>query len=305
MIDQKVMDALLDTMAPLDNSDKYARNLFYGDQGSGKTILACSFGEKLLYVESDPEGWVSLDNHRELLRNGRIHRMRYQGISQLEAICEAIESGQEPFSNFDHLVLDTASNIALLDLDVVVRARAKKDPGKNEDFPTLPDFGHNTERMRRVFTRILGLPIHVTMTAHAREDKDEKSGIMYTRPDFTPKLRKSIGRMCHLIGYMTALGDSVDDGEGTEYTRLIQVHPTRNIEAKSRIKGLPTTIPNFDINAVLVPWLHRGGELAEDELVLDDGNTVPGEVVDDVSTGLEVESEPKSKQDKAVNNLSL
>jgi hypothetical protein len=226
--------------------------------------------------------------------------MKYQGISQIEAVCDAIEAGQEPFDSFDHIVLDTASNIALLDLDVVVKVRAKKDPGKNEDFPTQPDYGHNTERMRRVINRLLTLPVHITMTAHAREDRDERTGVIYVRPDFTPKLRKSIGRMCHLIGYMTATG-GVDDASDAEYVRKIQVHPTRQIEAKSRIKGLPPVVDNINLNKIMKDWLRTGqGELAPN---------MDSDISKDVVVGELVESSPELIEEKPAtkpaSNLSI
>lgn len=257
-----VLQNLLDSMAPLDETAKYARTLFYGEPGSGKTVAACSFGERILYVESDPMGWVSLENHPVL--KSRVHRMPYQGLSQLEAIAQAVEEDIPFFRQFDHIVLDTFSNMANLDLDRVVATRAAKDKGKSEDFPTQPDYGFNTERMRKVLNRILVLPVHVTMTSHQREDKDERTGRMYIRPDFTPKLRKTIEGFCHLIAYMVATGEGVDDDGEVKYSRTAQFHPTRGITAKSRIGGLPVTQKDPDIGKIINDWLAKGGTVSKE-----------------------------------------
>lgn len=264
-MDEKILSMLLETMIPMDNAQPYFRGLLYGESGTGKTLQATGVGNKILYIESDPEGWVTLMDYPE--HKAKCTRMVYQGLSQLDAVSQAIEEGLPEFAMYDCIVLDTLSHIAVADLDVVLKVRSGKDAEKDPNVATLPDMGATTERVRRSLTRMLKLPIHVVMTSHVREDTDNRTGLVSTRPSFMPKMRKDVERMCHLIGYMTAIS------QGEEYVRRMQVHPTRSIAAKSRIGGLSVVqdIDNPDAVANIVnEWLASGAVEKEPESVKED-----------------------------------
>jgi hypothetical protein len=248
-MDQKILDALLETITPLQETETYVKVLLYGEAGVGKTVLACNFGEKVILVDS-AEGWVSLINHPEVEK--KVQRIQYQGLSQLDAICDAIIEGHLVC---DTLVLDEASGIAVLDLDTVLKARSDKDASKDPNIPTQPDFFSNTERIRRAMSRILRLPCNVVLVSHQREDRDERTGRTFIRPAFTPKTRQSIVQLCHLVGHLTA--NELTDEDGTTYVRKLQVQPTAVITAKSRIGGLPTVIDNPDFNTMFASWQDR------------------------------------------------
>ena len=248
------LDALRESLSAMDKEKPYFKALIYGPSGVGKTVLAATAGKNFLLVDSN-DGWVSLINHPELRSNGT--RMPYEGLSQIEAICDAVEKQEAPFNGFDTIIIDEASTISVLDLDVVLASRSKKDPSKDPNIATLPDFGANTERCRRAFNRLLSLPVNVILTAHVREDKDDRTGTMYIRSSFTPKLRQNILRLVHICGHLTMNEETNKDGE-TVFVRKLQLTPSRNIEAKSRLE-LPSFIENPDLGVIISDWVDSDG----------------------------------------------
>lgn len=256
-MDEKVLEALMGTIASMDEVDPYAKFLIYGESGTGKTVLASTaVQERGLFIDA-VEGWVSLVNFPEL--RSKMHRMVYQGRSQIDSICDAIEEGIEPFASYDTIILDEVSTMATLDLDVVLAANSQKIADKDPNVPTQPDFNANTERMRRTLSRLLKLPVNVILVSHVREDKDARTGVMYTRPSFTPKLRTTIAGFMHVIGRLTVDEQSGPDGD-TIYVRKLQVRPTVQITAKTRIGGLPVFITDPNLGDLIKDWQATGSK---------------------------------------------
>jgi len=283
----KMFDALLETMVPMDDERPNAKILIYGDSGVGKTVLAASAGNKVLWIDST-DGWVSLMNHPEL--RAKCHRMKYQGLSQIDTLCDAIDAGVEPFASFDTIVVDELSSIAVMDLDRVLESRSKKQADKDPNVPTQPDFFANTERMRRAVTRLIQLPMNVILVSHVREDKDERTGRTYIRPSFTPKLRTTIKQMCHIVGHLTVMEVVNKDNDTVEYLRKLQVQPTLSIDAKTRIGGLDPIIENPDLGKIITEWQESGGNEVDVTVVLPEEPPVAETDIPsvDVPSGLEI-----------------
>lgn len=282
-MDQKRLEALLNTITPIDEIEPYFKGLIYGEAGVGKTVLACMYGDDILYVDS-ATGWVSCMNHPEIMQK-RIQRMEYKGLSQLDAVVEAVMDGRLPFQP-KTVILDEGSSMAVKDLDVVLRARAAKDSDKDPDVPTRPDFFANTERVRRTLSKVLALPCNVLILAHVREDKDESTGRMYTRPAFSPKTRQTIVQECHLVGYLTA-NEIKSDGEEVRYLRRLQVHPSARITAKTRIDGFPTVIDSPDLNVMLEGWTKRVSDIEPEIPKEPDGPVSESSVNEDENISME------------------
>lgn len=277
-MDARVLQALLDSKFPMEESTKYFKALIYGDPGSGKTVTLGAIGNKILHIEADPEGWQSLFNHDELVVPGRMEKMKYLGVSQLEYLAEAFTEGIPEFAQFDTILIDTGSNIAALDLDTVTKVAIEtiEKKGKGKQGPRPFDFDddmwanykQNAHRVRMAFLKLFMCPVNIVMTAHAREIENKANGKIKTVPDFSPKILASINGMTSLIGYMTAIGQGVDDDGKVKYTRKIQVHPTMTIVAKTRIGGLPPVIDIkdiFDLRKIVDRWQATGGALLEEK----------------------------------------
>lgn len=266
----KYTEALKASMVEMNSVQPAAKIMIYGESGVGKTVAAsevahaiCPPGKQILYIDA-VEGWVSLLNHPGLTDN--VKRMEYQGISQLEYLAEALPV-DEFFQQFGVIVIDEFSTIAKFDLDTVLKARAKADPGKDVDVPTQPDYLANTERVRRAFMKLAKVNIHQIYLSHVREDKDEKQKTM-TRPALMPKLSQTIREGLHVVAYMTATEKTVDDKP--VYVRALQTHPSRTIVAKSRVGGLGIHCTISTFNKVLVEWLKGNIETQEVQDVVED-----------------------------------
>ena len=258
------VDDLLATMVP-DEHKPYARFCFYGDEGSTKTVTACSVGEpdrETILLESDPEGYVSLYNHPEIYympdgKTKRIRRFRYEGLSQIDAFVEFISDPR--FDSADTIVVDTASGIVNSDLDIITERRFKGQK-IDEEVPDWPAYRLNQDRVRRAFTPLMEVEKHIVLTSHARAEKD-KTNIVRTTLDMPQAVRKHLTRMCHLVGYLTAEIQEAEDS--VLYSRRMQVHPTKLITAKSRIGGLPVVIEDPDVREIRRNWIASGAGLTE------------------------------------------
>lgn len=250
------------------------KGLIYGDPGAGKTALGASIGDKMLYVAADPAGHESLFNHPELGLGTRIKTIKYQGISQLEALADIFVEGGTEYDIYDTVMIDTMSNVASLDRDVVTKVKMAK---KKDDFTwedqQWPIYNENTLRVTTALLKLMLAPVNVVMTAHSAER--EVNGRQVTRPKFSPEILAAISGQCSMIAYMTANEAGVDSDGSVKYTRRIQYHPTRSIVAKTRIGGLPASedLPNNKDNTlngsrlrqIHLKWQALGGNLTAHE----------------------------------------
>jgi hypothetical protein len=182
---------------------------------------------------------------------------------------DAIREGFDIFGNVGCVIFDELDSMQGNDLDIVAQASTEANHGPDD--VTWPDFNKNTVRVRRTMREFLKLDINVMAVAHDGEGKDRR-GVPIQRPDFTPKLSKVLLEFMHLCGYMTA--EVKRGGEGNEYTRLVQVHPTGNLITKSRVGGLPVKVSNHELITGIIEW-QKG--IREDVLV----ESVPVELESD------------------------
>jgi AAA domain len=282
-MNKDLVDGLIASMQDLETRPPYFKGMIYGESGVGKTILAFKIAQAITpkdqyiaYIDT-VEGWVSALNHKEEHLLNRCKRFKYQGLSQIAALVEAIDTGVEPFNEIGCLIVDEASTVSRLDLDVALKARARTTQDKDIDSPTWPDMNINTHRMRLNMLDLLAKDFHVILTSHVREDTDKRTGKVYTRPDFMPQISKSIREMVHLVGHMTASISSTEDGEA-QYNRSIQVYPTDHIVAKTRVGGMGLDATSEELCIAIPEWIKGDREDLDNNTPLKDTDTlVPDE----------------------------
>lgn len=265
-MDPKKLDALMSSIYDEGDYTAYAKILLYGDPGAGKTTLGASIGRKILFLVADPGGWQALQNHPGLGLGTRVIPMKYRGISQLEALAEAFDEGHPKFAEYDTVMLDTLSNIAAMDLDIVQRQKMKKEGDEfDHEKHMYGVYNQNALRVKAAMLKLFLAPVNVIATAHMREVENKSTGVMKTTPMFSPAIFAAINGHCSLIGYMTANEAGVDSDGSVKYKRKMQVHPTRTIVAKTRIGGLPAVLENPNLKKIVADWQAKGGKLIQHE----------------------------------------
>ena len=285
-MDSARLEALVELFFEEDEPDYY-KGLIYGRGGVGKTVTAGSLFDRILYLSVDPGGYTSFRNHPQLGWKTRIKPMRYKGLSQLEALADAFLEREEHFTEFNHLIIDTATNTGVLDLDLITKERIKYKKKKGDEFDFMDDmlgvYNQNTFRLKAAYLKLMLAPVHITLIAHDRnfDDKDD-TGYKLIQPKFTPEVYKSIESYCTQVIRMTATRQKGSDDDGTPvYTRRMQFHPSGNIVAKSRIGGLPIIQENTNLKEILDKWLNEGTPLSP----LDD-KTIENQKLELTSFGL-------------------
>lgn len=257
-IDPKLVAALVAKRESLSSKRANLKMLLYGESGVGKTVAAMQIAQsvtpkdKTIEVLDHLEGWTSLLNHKGL--TDRADRQQYEGLSQIEALGNAIKAKAPPFDKVGTVILDEFSAMTKSDLDVVLKTRAANDSSKDPSVPTQPDFYSNTERSRRAITGLLQANINVIAVAHQREDK-LSNGRVVTRPAFMPAFSETFRQMMHIVAYLSA-EEFINDEDGSQYfKRSFQVHPTTSINAKSRVGGMPVSVTSDVLIEAIVQWM--------------------------------------------------
>lgn len=121
MSDDPILDALLDSIAPPDES-RWLKICIYGPPGVGKTILAAT-APSPMFVDVE-NGYVSVHNHPELLAASK--RMRFMGVKAVERLAERLDRPE--FATWDTVVIDTATALQDRALKEITIAQHKKTP---------------------------------------------------------------------------------------------------------------------------------------------------------------------------------
>jgi len=106
---------------------------------------------------------------------------------------------------------------------------------------TLPDYGANTNQMRKIVRAFRDLPMNVIFTALAKEVKDDVTGEMSTKPALTDKLAEDTLGYLDIVGYYYTKQNKDDENK---LDRILQVQPFKNRTAKDRSGRLGNGVLN-------------------------------------------------------------
>lgn len=242
---------LLNRIAPVGEKPGPFKGLIYGPKGVGKTVFCCRAPNCIL-IAAEP-GQRSLMNHPELLR---VPVLPVKSFNDLDEVAWAKREGdldtwaaekfglEEPIVTF---IIDTASELAVKTASELLDKAWLRDQTRNRFMVSQAEYRVRNELFRRLTADYVDLGVHFILTAHESEVKDESDGRLYLRPDLSDTMATSIGGLVDLQGRLTL---EPGEKEGT-YDRVLQVHPTRRVDAKTRIGGLPLTIRNPSIKDII------------------------------------------------------
>lgn len=226
--------------------------MFYGPMGTGKTTLAVGLAQRLtktgriLYLDSS-DGWVSLNNFPDLKIG--VTRLRYGSYDDIMGIAQSLQKRVKGFEDFDCIVIDEASTIAegVLDEVIIDKHGSVTEEAEGKDYRPM---GQLVMAALNKLHQTEGL--HIILVAHDKERPDHRK-VIITGPGFSPMLGKSIGKLMHVVGYVS--NTITGSANAPVYQYLIQCQPTKLIQAKCRIGGMPVSVEVGDAVEIIAGWV--------------------------------------------------
>lgn len=206
--------------------------LIYGEAGVGKTWLAGSASRvpamrNVLYVDAEA-GKTTLREHPD------VEIAPAKRWNDYVAIYSALKAGGH---NYRTVVLDSLSEILEQCKDQVM-AEMKLDPdneARDEDIPSIREWGKLQVRMLRLIRLYRDLPMHVIFIAHA-ERVQLKTGKHKWMPMLNGKMQMKVPQIPDIVFFM--YNQEVDG----EQKRLMLTTQTDNAVAKVRGATMPPVI---------------------------------------------------------------
>ncbi len=221
-------------------SPEFINMLVYGNPGVGKTVLAGSADavpELRPVLILDVEGGTF--SIRE--RYPDVDVVRVQTWPDMQKVYDALYKMDHDYQT---VVLDSLTEIQKFSMYRIMASVLKEHPDRDPEVPSIREWGKNIEQIRRLVRAFRDLPMNVVFTALAATDKDNKTGLVTTRPSLSGKLAMEVGGFVDILLYMYI--KRVDD----ENQRLLLSAGTEGQIAKDRSDNLPSVIINPDMQTV-------------------------------------------------------
>uniref|UniRef100_A0AAU6R645 RecA-like DNA recombinase n=1 Tax=Micrococcus phage Olihed TaxID=3092209 RepID=A0AAU6R645_9CAUD len=258
-----------DLFAAYDETEEHLNVLYWGREGSGKTIDLASATQlgRVLFINA--EGGLK---KRALLANGVktenlvVFPRPGQPLTYdtLEQALYRVKSDlmDDPKAWF-LVAVDSITELAQAFTDEASDDRFEKGKRKNptwnptigdQFFTDLSDYGTSTKMVRKVVRLMRDLPVHVAITALERRDVDEDTSKVAYGPAVGPALQTS------LLGYVDVVLYCKAPDESRDYFRA-QTKKVGAARAKDRIGVIPKVLVNPTFPRLLA---YNEGTLAED-----------------------------------------
>lgn len=218
-------------------SPEYINMLVYGNPGVGKTVLAGSADavpELRPVLILDVEGGTF--SIRE--RYPDVDVVRVQTWPDMQKVYDALYKMEHEYQT---VVLDSLTEIQKFSMYRIMTQVLQEHPDRDPEVPSIREWGKNIEQIRRLVRAFRDLPMNVIFTALAATDKDNKTGLITTRPSLSGKLAMEVGGFVDILLYMYI--KLVDD----DNQRLLLSLGTEGQIAKDRSDKLPKVIVNPDM----------------------------------------------------------
>ena len=214
-------------------------------------------------------------------------RIRVDDPTDLKVLSRAMRTRAKGFEEYTVVVLDEYSSW----WTDTLHGFAYEQAGLNPDTDELPVidwtwYGPPQQAMLSVikdFHKTVGL--HVILVAHeqGRALKGEKNGPDRITPLLGTKLSASIGQLAHIVARFEArkLRD--------EYVREAQAQPTRYVDAKTRVPGMPLKLSVVDLVKMTSAWVLGGGTV---EAATTPEDSTVQETPDESDEDFEVQDDP-------------
>lgn len=238
------------SISKVQERSSYYNILIYGDSGTGKTTLA---GSADMVPSMRPVLFVDIEGGTESLKHSYpdVDTIRVLNWKDMQDLYNELYEGRHPYNT---VVLDSLTEIQKFNMYSIMKKVIQKRPELDEDVPSMREWGINLEQMRKFVRGFRDLEMHTIFTALAKSDKDQKSGIVTTKPSLSGKLADEVAAFLDVVGYYYV--KQIGDGEDAEFRRLLLTQKTDQQIAKDRTGRLPMVIEHPTME--LLDQLFRG-----------------------------------------------
>lgn len=223
-------------VVPVQQRAPYMNILIYGDSGIGKTTLAGSADEV-----SDLHPCLILDfegGTESLVRRfPNVDQVRVTSWKEMQAVYDELHRGQHGYKT---VILDSLTEIQKFNMYQIMTDLVADKTDRDLDVPSMREWGKNLEQMRRFVRAFRDLPMNAIFTALKKDDKNDRTGMVTTKPSLSGKLADEVAAFLDVVVYYY-MKQVVVDGEKQD-KRLLLTTKTETIIAKDRTGQLPAVI---------------------------------------------------------------
>ncbi len=214
--------------------------LIYGDPGAGKTVLA---GSADSVPEMRPVLFIDIEGGTLSLRKRSpdVDIVRISNWTEMASLYEALLQEDHGYRT---VVLDSLTEIQKFHMYNVMRTVVNTDPERDPDIPSMREWGKNIEVMRKLVRGFRDLPMHTIFTALAKADKDNKTGVIMTKPYMSGKLANEVAGFVDIVGFLYTKVN-----EGAIQRNLLLAATDRQV-AKDRTDSLPAVLESPTMEAI-------------------------------------------------------
>ena len=223
----------------------YINMLIYGESGVGKTTFAGSADavpdlRPILFVDIEG-GTFSLQN-----LGYDVDVVRVSSWNEMQELYNALHEGNHKYQT---VVLDSLTEIQKFNMYQVMADLVANKPEADPDIPGMREWGKNIEQIRRFVRAFRDLPMHTIFTALQKEEKDDRTGVRWTKPSLSGKLASEVAAFLDIVVYYYQ--KEVHDDEGNLVNkRFLLTQKTAQQVAKDRSGRLPIVIEDPNMKAI-------------------------------------------------------
>jgi hypothetical protein len=229
--------------------------LIYGRSGVGKTYLSGSS-----YAVPEMQRVLILDIEGGLLTLKRafpgVERIRVTSWNEVQQVYNALYAGGHGFST---VILDSLTEIQKFNMDEIMKKLIDANQARDEDVPSIREWGKNLEQIRRFVRAFRDLPMNVIFTALEREDMDRLKRPVKL-PSLSGKMAQEVAAFLDIVLYLT-IKEVTEDGE-TKQLRVLQSQATESVTAKDRSGLLPPALVGPDMEQLYDLIVRKTGDMA-------------------------------------------
>ena len=238
----EILNSLMGQIKPIGETS-YLKVLLYGEPGSGKSSIAATASNNLIYDLED--GLVAAKQSPHGIADN-VRAIPFQSWEQSKALLGTLQKRPPELESFEVFTIDTLSELHKRGLQEVTEREHRKRPSSNRFVAETEHHTENNERIVRFFRALRDLDRHLIVIAHSRT-VEPKNRPAKTFPDFSESLSNKIMAFMDVVGYMEM---RKIDGNIVPVARFIS---NGQIAAKNRI-GLPEEVANPTFSQIKKYW---------------------------------------------------